>query len=214
MPGWLSPRLAEFWQVAAWMVAIIGGLVAAFKAVAEMRLSRLQKDRDLAWNQAKEATLMIDRLSLDPQAKAAILMLDWTIREYTLPSGRTAVISREEVADALRIEDLIFTHKEGYVRECFDALFNQIDRIENAIEVGLVRESDMLSFLEYYFEVMAKHHDIFSDFMNYYEYRGTINFALRVSTWTGKIKKGTIVKETKQTNTTKKTTKPVKPAAG
>jgi hypothetical protein len=183
LPCWLNPASKDFWEVGAWIVAIVGGLIAAYKAIQEMRLSREQRERELAWNQAREVAALLDHLDANPKAKAACLMLDWTQREYKLPSGEWVSISQEETLRALRTSDTKFTEVEAYIRDCFDAVFDYLERVNRAIEVGLVKETDLSAPLGYYVNIMARRWRVFSDFMTRYHFDGAVRFACRMPEW-------------------------------
>jgi hypothetical protein len=182
LPDWLHPQSKDFWQVAAWIVAIIGGLIAAFKAIHEMRLSRIQRERELAWSRSKEAAALLDRLLADPLARAAAVMLDWSGRVYALPSGEKVRLERPQVLNALRIRNMRFTPAEGFVRDCFDAFFGHIERMENATEVELVAQHDLKS-LGYYAKKMAKNRAVFVTFLKEYDYQKVLAFLDRTPEW-------------------------------
>jgi len=191
--GTLLGVSTETWKAASEAVAVVGGLIAAFKAVNEMRLSRLQRARDLAWAQAKEATAIFDHMFADPQASNALRMLDYSSREYQLPDGKRETVTIDEVERALRTSDapgareLLLTPTEGYIRDCFDSFLGYLDRAETSIEVDLVREADMLACLEYYLVRMAARRKTFESFMKTYGYERPLNIAMRTAAWrTGK----------------------------
>ncbi len=170
------------WQVGTSIVAIIGGLIAAFKAVQEMGLARRQREREFAWNQAKECAALLSQLD-SSAASSALLMLDWSNRAYTLASGDVVLINAEQVHRALRTTALNLTATEGFIRDRFDALFGLFERVERAIQVGLVREEDLLSSLGYYIKKMAEAQDTFENFMATYGYRQALQFAARLPAW-------------------------------
>jgi hypothetical protein len=89
----MSSDLKDWFQVGAWFVAIIGGLIAASKAVTEARRSNAQRREDMRWKRAEMAKTCLDEIFGDRLSSAAMKMLDWNNLTYDLPNGGKTVRS-------------------------------------------------------------------------------------------------------------------------
>lgn len=182
------PEIATLQQVGAllaWLIAIVGGLIAAFRAVSEMKLTREQRAHDLAWQQAKEAFAMTDRIGSDGALRTATLMLDYDSRNFVMPSGQESVITRAKVMEGLRLTNLRFDEEEVFIRDTFDQFFSYLDRIEIAIEVGLVRKKDIIPLVDYYADLMNRNQSAFASFMSRYGYRRALDLLQMTPSWGG-----------------------------
>ncbi len=164
------------------IAAVAGGLIAAFKAIDEMRKKREEDARQLQWTQAKEAQRILEAgLSTKP-VRDALTMLDWS-RPFTLPDNSVVHISQQEARDALRTRGLGFTDKETYIRDCFDALFGFFDQVEQALKVKLVLFNNVEPALAYYVGLMARHRPVFEGFMTNYHYLQATDLVARFDIW-------------------------------
>jgi hypothetical protein len=129
-------NLAAVAQICAWLVAIIGGLVAAFQAVAQMRRSNVQRLEDMRWKRAEMAKKCLDQMWGDGLVRAAMKMLDWDKLSYVTPQGRaTGPITHEARRMALRITGTEFRADgdELFIRDAFDALFDGFQMLEHLV---------------------------------------------------------------------------------
>ncbi len=149
-PNLLS-TIKDFFQVAAWAVAVVGGLIAAFIAIAQWR-------KDHRWKQAEIAKTCLDEIRSDALSHAAIRMLDWTGLSFDLPGGdKTPQISHEQRRSALRTVNTVFPPGDPgpFVRDAFDALFDRFERLEHFIRIKLIRFEDVEPPLKYYVGKLA-----------------------------------------------------------
>jgi len=94
--------LVKAWfHILAWSVASIGGVIAAFRAIVEMRRNREQRKQELRWRQARESKDILDKLNEDPRSRSAMMMLDWSGREYKIKEDVKERISKSDVLEAL-----------------------------------------------------------------------------------------------------------------
>lgn len=95
--------MKDIFQIAAWAVAVVGGLIAAFKAIDEWR-------KDLRWKQAEMAKTCLDEIQDSQLASAALKMLDWTGLSFELPDHTMSTpILNEDRRDAMRIVNTVFS---------------------------------------------------------------------------------------------------------
>jgi hypothetical protein len=180
---WLDFHRKDFWEVLAHIAAVVGGLFAAFKWLHEYRETRVQRQRELAWDQAKALRELIEAIYNEPQARDALLMLDYTKREYEVKPGESVKITHQDVEQGLRTKNLAFPAPEAYVRDCFDSLFRRLEDIEYAVEIGLVREDHVSHAINYFFWRMARYRSVLQPFLDAYGYTNVLRLLDRSPHW-------------------------------
>lgn len=177
-------------QVLAWLVASIGGTIAAFKAVAELRRANreraealTERQREFRWRQAEMARTILDQLWADPLARAAMKMLDWTGLTYTHEGQKTGPITHEAMTKSLRTTNTQFTFDEQFVRDAFDQLFDGFERIEHYLAIKLVIWDDVSGRLEYYVSLLARRKPTFDAFLKTYGFTLAGRLLIRFSAW-------------------------------
>ncbi len=163
-------------QIISWIVGIIATLFAVLKALNEMRENREQRERDFLWEKVRFAHDLMEKIWSDKNVLHAVRMLTWKAQKYTLDSGGVITLTKTEILNALRTENLIFNDKEKYVRACISDFFHKLGRIEHFIQRGLIDFDDVCySFSE---RVVYFHEDgdIYKKFLNYYEMNSGIKF--------------------------------------
>lgn len=178
-------ELKDIAQILAVIIAPVGGLIAAFRAIQEMREGRRQKQVEFRWRQAKEAEGYLERLFANKRAAAACRMLDWQGREFTLGNGEKVEIWWQHVHKALRTDNLIFDVREVFIRDAFDALLGEIERIEQMVSINLVRFEDVSRPIGYFVNLMAKEKPVFEGFILKYGYTRAQELFGRYEVWTG-----------------------------
>ena len=162
-------------------MAVLGGLIAAFKAIAEWRKS-------LRWKQAEMAKICLDEIWRDPLAVAGLKMLDWKGLQFTLPDGTsTAPISHSQRRASLRTVDTKFPVGDPgpFVRDAYDALFDGFERLEHFIRIKLIRFEDVEPRFRYYVQKLstADERPIFEGFLEAYDFPLALCFLNRFSAW-------------------------------
>jgi hypothetical protein len=170
-------------------IAIIGGLIAAYKVLIELKQSRIQRHQDLRWKQANAARELLKEMLASKSATDATIMIDWTGREFQMKDERKTTITFEEIQNALRIDNLLFTSKEAYIRDCADAFLFHIELIEQAIRNELIEFKDIKFPMEYYISAMKKNdlYNAYYSFIKEYNYKNSERFFGRFN---GKLKGG------------------------
>ena len=183
-------------QVGSWTVAIIGGLIASFKAIDESRLNRKQRERELEesreareqrarelrWRQAQIGTELVDKIDNDAQAWAATQMIDWEEREFKI-GDVPVIITIDDVIRALRPYRDKCDKKDTFIRESFDALFYRYSSLERALSIDLVTFVDVSTPAEYYIGEMAKRRKTYGDYMKAFGFSTTLRFVDRFESW-------------------------------
>lgn len=172
----------DLFQILAWIVAIVGGLIAAFKAIAESR-------RNLRWKQAEMAKTCLDEIWHDPLAFAALRMLDWTGLSFPLhdEDGRTPPISHKQRRESLRIVNTQFPPGDPgpFIRDAYDRLFDGFERLEHFIRIKLIRFEDVEPRLRYYVGKLASRDEraVAELFLEAYGFPSAICFLKRFASW-------------------------------
>ena len=136
----MDPIFKDVVEVGAWCAAIIGGLVAAFRAISETAENRALRARELRWKKAQLAREILDRFHANRQFRDALIMLDWSGREFEISPSIREQVHWEELPIALRAwkEPTLFTEKEVYIRDCFDQLFDGFNLLEHYLQTRLL----------------------------------------------------------------------------
>ncbi len=175
------------WQVAAWIVAVVGGLIAAGLAIYQAFENRKLRERELRWRQAESGKQLIDEIFREPGSNAATLMLDSWHRSYTLPDGTEAKIAWADVIEALHVDS--FRREDSqtvYVRDCFDLLFYYLDGLEHFIQAGLTTFEDVRFPTEYYVDMISedeKEKAIIVAYIQACKYKNIWKFLERFPAW-------------------------------
>ena len=153
----MSETLKNWFQVGAWFVAIVGGLIAASKSGCGNAPPNAQRSRTCA-KRAEMAKKCLDEIFGDQLASAALKMLDWDNLRYDIPSGgKTGAIDHEGWRNALRTSGTVFraNGQEQFVRDAFDALFDSFQMLEHFIRIGLIVFLDVQRPLSYYVKKLS-----------------------------------------------------------
>lgn len=171
----------EIIEITAQLVLIGGGLLTAYNLLTEMKQSRIQRHQELRWKQANTAREMLHEMLASKLANDAAIMLDWSYREFTIAAGKNASITFEEVAHALRTNNLRFTDKEMYIRDSADAFLFHVELIEQAIRNELIAFKDIKFPMEYYIAAMRKNdlYNAYYQFIKEYDYKNAERFLSR-----------------------------------
>lgn len=163
------------------IIAIVGGLIAAYKIITEIKQSRIERHRDLRWKQSNSAHELLKEMLASKLVCDATVMIDWTGREFTLPSDNKKIIIFTEVEKALRTDNLVFTEKEVYIRDCADAFLFHVELIEQAIRNELIEFRDIKFPMTYYVSALRKNnlYNAYLTFIKEYEYNNAERFLNR-----------------------------------
>lgn len=165
------------------LAAAIGVVIAFLKFRNEISSNREQRERDLRWRQADAGKKLNDEMLTDPEAWAAMQMLDYSGREFELPSKEKAVITDADWLRILNPATDVKGEKDVFIRDCFDSLFYYMATLEHYIGSGLIRSDDVAYPLSYYVPLMSTHRTIIDAYLERYRLNGARNFLGRFSDW-------------------------------
>lgn len=169
-------------DILAKFVVIVGGLLAAWKATNEIRLSRKQRDQDLRWKQASMARDLVKEIHEDKHAMAAVEMLDWGPgrHEYQPGSDTEIKVGQNDIDAALRKERGAATaKKDEFIWESFDWLFYYLDRLEHYVRTGLIDFEDVHDVFVHYAGLIEARREVFDRVIRSQDYRLLPTFLAR-----------------------------------
>jgi hypothetical protein len=137
-------------QLVATVLGIVGALIASFRAISELRASRVQRERDLRWRQAEAASRLLERALQNPRVQAAQLLLDGSDRPLEVTRGEFQVVPESKVLRTLQAVGKPNDLTETFVRECLDDLLLHYALLEHYIEAGLILFQDVEFPADYY----------------------------------------------------------------
>lgn len=170
-------------QISAWMVAAVGGVIAALKAIHELRENRRQRAEELRWRKANAAKELLDLFYADDRFRDALMMLDWDGRPFALESAGIQPITHQDLLAALDIDTVSFTATEVFIRTCMDRLFEAFERIEHAIRTNVIEYEDVRFAFEFYICRLAPHRDLVTRFMRKTGFENALAFFDRCEGW-------------------------------
>jgi hypothetical protein len=162
-------------------MAILGGLIAAFKAIHETAENRRQRAHELRWKKAQLAREILDKLHSNRRFHDALVMLDWSGREFEVSPGQVQEIRWEDLPTALRAwqDPISFDEKEIYIRDCFDDLFDGLNLLEHYLGTDLLDFRDVEFPMAYHIAKLRERSDAVTVFINHYGYRLAVAFIER-----------------------------------
>ncbi len=184
----LDPGMDSFTKDVIDAASKIGGVISVFVAIflaydqvkrnrqqkddelKESKRSRKQREEELRWRKASLARDMLNEMWEDSYANDAMLMLDWSNREYNTGKDQLERIAREEMWEALRTDPTNFDSKEKYVRDCFDHFFGFMQMLEHYISINLIMFDDVKYPFSYFARKLDAKHDVVEAFLTTYEY--------------------------------------------
>lgn len=166
-------RWRDSLQLLLLFIGVVGGLIAAVKALFDFR-------ENLLWKRANAAKEFLNEIHQHPRASTAIMMMDWadSTHEYQIKEGMTQTISYNDVLAALNKKQIQCTDEaERFIRDCFDWLFYFVGRIERYMEIKLIKFEDVESVFRPYARIITgKNAHIYNKFMRLHEYESALQF--------------------------------------
>lgn len=174
-------------KVASVIVAVFVAWFGIDKFKTEFEASRHQRNEDLRWRKAQAGKTLNDEMMADEKADAAMTMLDWSGRKFTIDKDTEANITREEMLVALRVSHRPpqngFSVIEGFIRDAFDSLFYRVGRFEHSITSKLVEFEDIEYPMAYYVKKLSENRPVFETYLKTYEFIHALAFLERFEAW-------------------------------
>jgi hypothetical protein len=168
--------------------AVIGGLVTAIVAVAQLARGVSQSVREFEWKQAEQGRALVKAMMTD-EGWDAMTMLDFPEgRTYEIAPDKKVLIHPPEVVLALQTsssERAKRTETQRFIIDRYDRLFFLVSQLQVAVESGLVRKSDVQFPLSWYVEKrLCRHKQLLLDYMKENAAPETIDFFASLDAWT------------------------------
>ena len=164
-------RVRDWLQLGVLVLGILGGLVAAVKALFDLR-------ENLRWKRADTAKAFLSEIHEHDFASNAVMMLDWhdSQHEYAITPDEKQDISYQQVLTALGKDKKDCTDLERFIRDCFDWFFYFIDRIEHYLTLKLIKFEDVAAVFKPYAKVIELNKDTYVEFMKAHYYESALKF--------------------------------------
>jgi hypothetical protein len=147
------------------------------------RAELLQREQELRWKQAELARTLLDEIFDYGPSNDAWRMVDGE-KIYTDDKDNEYHITMEIVRQALpKPWNDESSGSNLYIRWCFDALFYYLERLEQSVQVKLVRFEDLAAPTAYYIALMAKDKKIFQDYAELIRFHRAVQFLERFPEW-------------------------------
>ena len=175
----MNPFLKDVIQVASWVVAVIGGLIAAFVAIRQLKSNTEQRKTELRWRQANAAKEIISDIHTNNWAKNAVTMLDWSEGKHRFKfeeKDSVEISYDKDVLPSLTKRQSECSAIEQDIVYCFDWFFYFINRIEHYVRTELIAFEDVEDICRLYGEKVRKHEQVFETFMSVHGYKLASDF--------------------------------------
>jgi hypothetical protein len=153
------------------------------KELETRRAELAQREIELRWKQAGLAREMLDEIFDYGPSNNAWRMVDGE-EDYSDDKGNSYRIDMNLVRRALPQpwnDDC--GGPDVYVRWCFDALLYYLERLEQSLQIAIVRLDDLAAGVTYYIALMAKDKKLFRDYAKLICFNGAIAFMERFPEW-------------------------------
>jgi hypothetical protein len=173
----------DWFEVIAWVIGIIGGIVGLARLVTENRLARHQRETEQRWRMAGAANDLLSSFYADPVFRNAMLMLDWDDRPFEIAPGTVVTISRSDIWNALERPPVPFDAKNLFIRTAMDRMFEAFDRIGHSIDVGVMTGDDIKYALEFYIRALAQRRTLVELYMKELGFEQAVDFFNKSRAW-------------------------------
>ncbi|HKP72143.1 MAG TPA: hypothetical protein VJT82_04340 [Pyrinomonadaceae bacterium] len=164
------------------LIGIVGGLLAIFSGLYQLRQGIVQNGRELRWKQAGTAREMINKM-VDDEGWKAMEMMDWDDegRDYEI-NGHKEKINVNTVYAALEKSES--TDQDRYIIDRLDRTFFLVSQLESAVRSDLVKIEDVRFPLSWYAaKRMCPRKQLFESYMQENAAPETLQFFRRLDEW-------------------------------
>jgi len=127
--------------------------VTVWRALAEYKQNRIQREKDLRWKQAEAAKKIIDEWLEEPLAFNVCKMIEYENRYFTNEEGKKFHVNTELIKLALSIEqddNHLNQVNNRYVRDAFDSFLYYCELMNQGLQSQLYLIEDLKFPLNYY----------------------------------------------------------------
>jgi hypothetical protein len=145
-----------------------------------------QREEELRWKQAELARQLLDEIFDYGPSNNAWRMVDGE-ESFKDELGNEYRINMDDVRRALPTP---WSNErcgpDVYIRWCFDALFYYLERLEQSVQIKLVRPEDLSAPASYYIALMAGDKKLFEEYARFIRFDRAIAFMNRFPEWRDK----------------------------
>jgi len=124
----------------------------------------VQWRRDQSWKRAEKLDSMYKEFESSRLIQIACRILDWQRGNFSFPDGEKFEFEHADVEKSLAVHDdgeqMIFTLTQARMRDAYDAILSFFERLEAAIDSGLVDAHQAVGLFGYWvrhFDTMPEH---------------------------------------------------------
>lgn len=113
----------------------------------------VQWRRDQSWKKADKLDSMYKEFEANRLIQIACRVLDWSRGNFKFPDGEELRFTEEDVKKSLVVhgdQELTFTAAQTRMRDAYDALLSFFERLESAIDGGLVNQGPAMRLFGYW----------------------------------------------------------------
>jgi len=181
-----SETVKNLWELWSFKATVIATLITFISAVVTGGFAVWQWRKDLRWKQAELARILLDEIFDYDPSNDAWRMVDGE-ETYKDAQGDQYRIDMAMVRKALpKPWNDECAGPDVYVRWCFDALFYYLERLEQSVQIKLVRVEDLIAPTSYYIALMAQDKKLFEDYAKLIRFKRALDFMNRFPEWRDK----------------------------
>ena len=175
------------WETRSFQAAVYTALFTALSGVCTGAWAVWQWRDQHRWKQAKLARKMLDEIFDYRPSNDAWRMVDGD-KKYKDTEKVEIEITADDVKRALKLPlqtagDENERRRDDYIRWCFDALFYYLERLEQSVQIKIIRFEDVLSPTSYYIEAMSNDRELYESYAKFIRFENAIAFLGRFSEW-------------------------------
>jgi hypothetical protein len=183
----MSTATMNWIQAISWLIASIGGVAALLNLGVQNWRASNQRKEEYRWKRAEQAKIITNQIWTNERCTDAMMMLDWTNRTYKISKDEEVRITTSDVTEALTTENLVFSEKQAYIRDCFDALLDAMQYLEHLIQIDLVDFFDVGFPMRYSIEELSGKRPEIDRYMDAYHFDEAEQFLNRFDFWKQKV---------------------------
>ena len=175
--------ISSLWELRSFKATVAATLITLGSAVVTVGFAVWQWRKDYRWKQAELARELLDEIFDYAPSNDALRMVDGE-EFYRDEEDHSFNINMNLVRQALpKPWSDSKVGPDVYVRWCFDALFYYLERIEQSVQIKLVRIEDLAGSTSYYITLMARDKKIFTDYAELIGFHRAVAFLNRFPEW-------------------------------
>jgi hypothetical protein len=149
----------NIWELYSWKVAVLAGLIGLVTGLLQLAYGLYVRSRENRLSQATLAYAVLDDL-FDKRSGQLLRVLDGLLAEVTARDGSRINVTPDDFAKAFTPSTAATPEaaaQRAVIFDCLDTLLYYFERIQQAIDLKLVRFDDVRLPIGYYVALLARH---------------------------------------------------------